>query len=155
MISNEQFIQEFTAAYRERGEAGITEAQRRFLASSADQPLVTLGGYWAMRAFSTVASHGKLLAIQRGTSVPASVYALASRDASGGAIAIVNNANKTAKIRVGAIPFPAPVTMCRVKGSNTAGAAVTPVASTLSGDSVDLTLDPYEIVLIGTGGGMQ
>ncbi len=155
MTGDQQSMMELMMAYAQGGIPAVTEVQRRILEPYADTPNVPLGGYWAMRAFSTVASHGKLLAIQRGTSVPASVYALASRDASGGAIAIVNNANKTAKIRVGAIPFPAPVTMCRVKGSNTAGAAVTPVASTLSGDSVDLTLDPYEIVLIGTGGGMQ
>ena len=155
MTGDQQSMMELMAAYAQGGIPAVTEVQRRILEPYADTPNVPLGGYWAMRAFSAVASHGKLLAIQRGTSVPASVYALASRDASGGAIAIVNNANKTAKVRVGAIPFPAPVTMCRVKGSNTAGAAVTPVASTLSGDSVDLTLDPYEIVLIGTGGGMQ
>lgn len=157
MISNEQFIQEFTTAYRERGEAGITEAQRRFLASSADQPLVTLGGYWAMRAFTAVAAHGETLRMERGPAVPASVYALASRDKSGGAVAIVNNAATPADIRVSAIPFPAPVSLTRVKGSSTPGAEVTPSVSAVdvSASFIDLTLDPYEIVLLGTGEGLR
>ncbi len=155
LTSNTQCMMEMLVAYNTSGITAVTDVQRRYLASTAEQPAVLLGGYWAMRAFSAVAAHRQVLAIERGSAVPDSVYAIASCDSSSGAIAIVNNSSSSASVRVGAIPFQSPVTMSRVKGSTTSGAEVKPVLSSVSGGSVDLVLEPYEIVLLGTGGGMQ
>ena len=155
LMDNQTFMFQLMTAYSQGGIPAVTELQRQFLAPSAEQAPVPLGGYWAMRAFSAVAAHGRVLGIDRGSAVPSTVYALASRDAAGGAIAIVNNSSSSAKIRVGAIPFQTPVTLSRVKGSNTSGAEVKPVLSSVSGNSVDLALDPYEMVLLDTDGGLK
>ena len=157
MMNNQQAFMEMVSVYNGNGIEAITPVQRRYLGDNADSAPIVLGGYWAMRTFTTLASHGEQLRIERGSSVPSTVYALASRSESGGAFAIVNNSSTATSVRVTGIPFSAPVYMSRVTGASTAGQEVKPTVSTasVSGGALNLSLGAWEFVLLCTGEGLK
>ena len=152
MVGSEDMHREFRAAFQTNGCEGITALQKRIFAPTADKPIVTLGGYWAMRAFTALAGYGEILGIERGSAVPDTVYALAARSESGGALAVVNNSGKPVKLRITAVPLPIPVTMTRVTGGTEPFAPAKSSVSKMdvSSGSVELALAPYEIVLMDT-----
>ena len=157
MVMSDDVQHEFLGAFQANGCAGITAIQRRILAPNVDKPVVPLGGYWAMRAFAVLAEYGETLQIERGSAVPKSIYALAATDGSGGAVAVVNNSGKPAKIRLSSQPYPMTLTVIRVKGAPAPNVEVKPSVSELdaSSGSAALELDAYEMVLLSTAGELK
>ena len=138
------------ALFHEKGMEGVTEATREILAKHDNLPLVVLCGHWAMRAYTRLASLGKVLEVQRGATVPKTLYALAAHSPSAAAMALANNSPESVTVRIAGEKRKGPVTVTCVTGEQKPLApAKADIARQEAFDgALTLTLPGYGIALV-------